>query len=244
MEAKSPGMPTSGRKSAVSGSGRKLKDNAADWHNYILKWEKLNDEGSTIANQIVNLRLSKETGKEADIAVECDSTAVTQPTADLAVPNRELEDRCTALVDILEKMAHLVSKMEKLCSSAEGVCDLEAFQQDRTGVCAPLFHTWTTKCFAKVSAQLLHSYTTELALKRAIVAEMAHSSNPTSAWSTCPAGCTSPTWTTAPDSCWRAYSWRRGTGRCDPPSPLRTPACWSSEPPNTDQPLRPPKCVL
>ena len=36
-----------------------MKDNAADWHNLILKWDKLNDEGSTIANKIVNLGISK-----------------------------------------------------------------------------------------------------------------------------------------------------------------------------------------
>lgn len=51
---------TPGKKGNLTGSARKLKDNAADWHNLILKWERLNDEGSTTATQIVNLVLSKE----------------------------------------------------------------------------------------------------------------------------------------------------------------------------------------
>lgn len=51
---------TPGRKGNLTGSARKLKDDAADWHNLILKWERLNDEGSTIATKIVNLGLSKK----------------------------------------------------------------------------------------------------------------------------------------------------------------------------------------
>ncbi|KAK3506139.1 hypothetical protein QTP70_021854 [Hemibagrus guttatus] len=51
---------TPGRKGNLTGSARKVKDNAADWHNLILKWERLSDEGSTNATKIVNFRLSKE----------------------------------------------------------------------------------------------------------------------------------------------------------------------------------------
>ena len=49
-----------GRKGNLTGSARKLKDNAADWHNLILKWDRLNDEGSTIATKIVNYRISEK----------------------------------------------------------------------------------------------------------------------------------------------------------------------------------------
>lgn len=51
---------TTPQKGNLTGSGRKLKDDAADWHNLILKWERLNDEGSTIATKIVNLGLNKK----------------------------------------------------------------------------------------------------------------------------------------------------------------------------------------
>lgn len=44
---------------ALTGSARKIKDNAADWHNLLLKWEKLNDEGFKVAGHIVDLRLMR-----------------------------------------------------------------------------------------------------------------------------------------------------------------------------------------
>ncbi|KAJ8377536.1 hypothetical protein AAFF_G00256320 [Aldrovandia affinis] len=179
MEEKSPGVSTSGRKPInLSGSTRKLKDNAADWHNFIMKWDRLNDDGYTIANQIVNLRLNKEPAKEVDITVECDEISVPQHTTSTPAAITELEDRCTALLAILEKMAHVVSRMEKLSCSAKGVCELQAFQHEHTGVAAPLFHTWPTTHFDEVSLQLLHSYKRELELKQMIIGEIAHTSSP------------------------------------------------------------------
>lgn len=43
--------------SAITGSARKIKDNMADWHNLMLKWEKLNDTGFNIITNISNMRL-------------------------------------------------------------------------------------------------------------------------------------------------------------------------------------------
>ncbi|KAJ8333334.1 hypothetical protein SKAU_G00422300 [Synaphobranchus kaupii] len=178
MEAKSPGISASCRKWAVSGSARKLKDNAADWHNLIMKWDRLNDDGSTIANQIVNLKLSKEPVKETDMAVEDGQTSIAQHAVTGSAAGSVLEDRCSALLAILEKMAHLVSKMEKLASSTKGVCELQAFQQERAGVCGPLFHTWPATHFEEAVSLLLGSYKEELALKEVIVGEIAHTSSP------------------------------------------------------------------
>lgn len=45
--------------SAVTGSARKIKDNAADWHNLMMRWEKLNEEGFTVAGNIVDMRLTR-----------------------------------------------------------------------------------------------------------------------------------------------------------------------------------------
>ncbi|KAG3260320.1 cyclin dependent kinase 2 interacting protein, transcript variant X2 [Ictidomys tridecemlineatus] len=57
MEAKTLGVTTP-RKPVLSVSARKIKDNAADWHNLILKWETLSDAGFTTANNIANLKIS------------------------------------------------------------------------------------------------------------------------------------------------------------------------------------------
>lgn len=45
--------------SALTGSARKIKDNAADWHNLLLRWENLNDEGFKVAGRVVDLRLMR-----------------------------------------------------------------------------------------------------------------------------------------------------------------------------------------
>uniref|UniRef100_A0A8C0WNW2 Cyclin-dependent kinase 2-interacting protein n=1 Tax=Castor canadensis TaxID=51338 RepID=A0A8C0WNW2_CASCN len=57
MEAKTLGIATP-RKPVLSVSARKIKDNAADWHNLILKWERLSDAGFTTASSIANLKIS------------------------------------------------------------------------------------------------------------------------------------------------------------------------------------------
>lgn len=44
------------KSSALTGSARKVKDNAADWHNLLLRWEKLNEEGFVLAGNIVNMK--------------------------------------------------------------------------------------------------------------------------------------------------------------------------------------------
>ena len=57
LSAKTLGSATP-RKPVLSVSARKIKDNAADWHNLILKWETLNDGGFATANNIANLKMS------------------------------------------------------------------------------------------------------------------------------------------------------------------------------------------
>lgn len=42
--------------SAVTGSARKIRDNAADWHNLMIRWDKLNNDGFQFATNIVNMR--------------------------------------------------------------------------------------------------------------------------------------------------------------------------------------------
>lgn len=46
--------------SVSPGSARKIKDNAADWHNLMMKWETLNDSGFSAATKIVNMKIATE----------------------------------------------------------------------------------------------------------------------------------------------------------------------------------------
>lgn len=167
-----------GRKSAVTGSARKIKDNAADWHNLILKWDKLNEEGSTVANKIVNLGLVKQDSqREQQMVMEDLDSASSLVIRKPLEHSRELEEECAKLEIIVDKMMRVVSKMEKLVSSERGVVELEAFQCRAEGRLPPLFLTWTTTQFAEMSSKLYEAFSRELSLKRAILQELAHTTN-------------------------------------------------------------------
>ena len=39
---------------------KRVRDCCASWHDVVLKWSKLNELGTTVANKLVNFRLQKE----------------------------------------------------------------------------------------------------------------------------------------------------------------------------------------
>ncbi|XP_036448703.1 cyclin-dependent kinase 2-interacting protein [Colossoma macropomum] len=168
---------TPGRKGNLTGSARKLKDNAADWHNLILKWDRLNDEGSTIATRIVNYRISEKSVKEPDVVMEEDGSSVAASERRVNQSSQELQEECVNLQNIVDKMAHILSKMEKMVSAEKGICELEMFQYGAKGRPAPLFQTWTTQQFAEASSRIYEAYKQELALKQTILQELAHTTN-------------------------------------------------------------------
>ncbi|XP_071382503.1 cyclin-dependent kinase 2-interacting protein [Centroberyx affinis] len=172
MEAQSgDGVVTPGNRkcSAVTGSARKIKDNAADWHNLILRWEKLNDEGFSAAGRIVNLRL-KDSQTEQQVVDEAPPPEPQRASG----RSRELEEECCKLLAVVDKMNAVVCKMERLLESQRGIAHLEEFQFGAEGRKIPLFHSWTTAQFVEASSRLFDSYSQELRLKRAVLQEVAH----------------------------------------------------------------------
>ncbi|XP_067847881.1 cyclin-dependent kinase 2-interacting protein isoform X2 [Heptranchias perlo] len=162
------------RKTDFNNSARKIKDNAADWHNFMLKWETFNDAGFSIVNKIVNIKLSNQ--RESQAKLEGEDTSSNHGKANFQY-NKELEECCTELLNIHDKMIKLVLKMEKLCATTKGIYDLETYQYGETGREMPLFHTWPTKYFYENSVQLSEMYKKELQLKSLIVQEIAHTSS-------------------------------------------------------------------
>ncbi|XP_060118867.1 cyclin-dependent kinase 2-interacting protein [Heteronotia binoei] len=156
----------------LSVSARKIKDNAADWHNLIMKWETLNGNGFSSATKIVNIKIASRFKDKSEI--ECDNVA----SDDRSLPpdyNVELDEYCMELLGTFEKMTKIYQKMEKLCSTTKGICDLEKYHHGdhRT----PLFHTWPTPYFYEASVKLLEMYSKELKLKQTIVQEIAHTAD-------------------------------------------------------------------
>ncbi|XP_018416606.1 PREDICTED: cyclin-dependent kinase 2-interacting protein [Nanorana parkeri] len=166
MESKSPGFVTP-KKPALTGSARKIKDNAADWHNLMLKWENLNESGFGLGSKIVNLRIS-------NLSYEKMLVDDSGPGNENVEGKEELERMCSELVDILESMQQIQMKMEKLTLTFKGVCHLEAFQCRGEASCPILFHTWPTSLFYETSQKMSEMYKKEMALKRTIVSEIAH----------------------------------------------------------------------
>ncbi|CAF89618.1 unnamed protein product, partial [Tetraodon nigroviridis] len=158
--------------SALTGSARKIKDNAADWHNLLLRWENLNDEGFKVAGRVVDLRLMRSQGDELLLLDKSSCPSVSSsPQTGGAI---ELNDECCKLKDVIDKMAMIVMKMQHLMASQQGVQDLEEFQFGSGGRRFPLFHSWETKAFGDSSRALLESFSEELKLKRMIQEELAH----------------------------------------------------------------------
>ncbi|KAM3870931.1 cyclin-dependent kinase 2-interacting protein [Diretmus argenteus] len=156
--------------SAVTGSARKIKDNAADWHNLIIRWEKLNDEGFSVASRVVNHRLNHVQGEQQMLVDD-----PPPPRMDGApAQRRQLEAECSKLLEVVDKMAAIISKMERLLASQKGLLDLEEFQFGPEGRKVPLFHSWMTPQFVEVSHQLFDAYSQELRLKQTILQELAH----------------------------------------------------------------------
>ncbi|XP_023654834.1 cyclin-dependent kinase 2-interacting protein isoform X1 [Paramormyrops kingsleyae] len=176
--AKQPGVVSSARKPCLTGSVRKLKNIAADLHNFIFKWERLNDEGFSIASQIVNLEISKRSEKKSHIKLDCENRVNIEHSENEAELDSDMEDGCTALLAILGKMTHLVSKMEKMSCCTKGICALHTYQEGPSGTQSLLFQTWPVTHFDDISSKLFDAYKQELALKQIVVNEIAHISDP------------------------------------------------------------------
>ncbi|XP_019602751.2 cyclin-dependent kinase 2-interacting protein isoform X4 [Rhinolophus sinicus] len=134
------------RKPVSSVSARKIKDNAADWHNLILKWETLNDAGFATANHIANTKISLLS--ENKVELESGSLA-SDEDAEKVHPgySKELELLCEKLQATLDGLTKIQVKMEKLSSTTKGICELENYHYGEENKRPPLFHTWPTAHF-------------------------------------------------------------------------------------------------
>ncbi|XP_029982304.1 cyclin-dependent kinase 2-interacting protein isoform X4 [Sphaeramia orbicularis] len=138
-------LPSNRKCSALTGSSRKIKDNAADWHNLLLRWERLNDHGFDVAQNIVNLRLRRSESQH--LQLQADEALPPLEPAGISVAT--LQQDCDKLQEVYDKMVALVTKMERLVVSQHGISELEQFQFGVEGRKTPLFHSWNAKHFAQ-----------------------------------------------------------------------------------------------
>ncbi|KAM8914184.1 cyclin-dependent kinase 2-interacting protein [Spinachia spinachia] len=159
---------------AVTGTTRRIKDNAADWHNLMARWEKLNEDGFNVAGNIVAMTLTRP---QNDQLLRVDESSTPSSPSSPSPPSAsggaaELHVECCKLQEVIDKMVVIVKKMERLTALQQGVQDLEEFQFGREG--RKLFHSWNAKHFKESSCVLLESFSQELKLKQIILQELAH----------------------------------------------------------------------
>ncbi|XP_006815615.1 cyclin-dependent kinase 2-interacting protein-like [Saccoglossus kowalevskii] len=157
---------------SLTGSSRKIKDHCADWHNYINKWQILNEQGFGITSKISNCKLQAQSGEAAETAVISADTDNDGTSTNKMPP--EMQEHCEQLHSIYSSMAKLVKKMETICKNFRGICDLEGHKKDGDWSEEPLFQMWSTEQFYEASCTMLSMYSTELEVKHTILEEIAH----------------------------------------------------------------------
>ncbi|OCT68403.1 cyclin-dependent kinase 2-interacting protein-like [Xenopus laevis] len=170
MESKSSVYITP-KKPVLSASARKIKDNVADWHNLMLKWETYNNDSFNITSKIINLKITADSADKMLL--------------DEALPNKdnittdkvELDRLCSEVLQTIQNMEKIWTKMEKITATFKGICDLEAYQFPGDISKPTHFHTWPTTLFYEASIKMLNMYKKEMQLKRTIAGDLAHTSD-------------------------------------------------------------------
>uniref|UniRef100_A0A4X2LMU6 Uncharacterized protein n=1 Tax=Vombatus ursinus TaxID=29139 RepID=A0A4X2LMU6_VOMUR len=99
---KNSGMVTP-KRNVLSVSSRKIKGNAADWHNLLLKREILNNMGFSVANKIGNSTISALPEDKTDL--KCNSIASGFHSQEVHPKyNEKLEMLCKELHHTLENL--------------------------------------------------------------------------------------------------------------------------------------------
>ncbi|XP_046545122.1 cyclin-dependent kinase 2-interacting protein-like [Haliotis rubra] len=145
----------------LTGILRKVKDTAADVHNQILKWKKLNTEGSNIISEIANTKIEKVFNVEGE---EFDENQL--PAS--------LESLCDRLTSVYHNMEKIVGKLHQMRAA---LCGVQALSQHKGGEDDILFHTWNVQDFVITMDQLIEMYLSELKLKKSIAENVAHAEN-------------------------------------------------------------------
>ncbi|KAM7338967.1 hypothetical protein ACRRTK_002451 [Alexandromys fortis] len=149
MEAKTLGIATP-REPVLSVSARKIKDNAANWHNLILKWENLNDARFTTASNIANLKVSLLSKEKVELESSSPASSKKGEKKNLEY-DKEFEALCEELQVTLDGLTKIQRKMGKLSSTTKGICELENYHYREKSNRPLVFHTWPTAFFYEVS---------------------------------------------------------------------------------------------
>ncbi|KAL4237948.1 hypothetical protein ACF0H5_002658 [Mactra antiquata] len=152
----SPGLQRQGN---LTGTARKLKDGAADLHNYIQSWNGYKTEGSNIISDIANIKLEKILENEESVDQN-----------DKMLPE-SLLPLCEKLNNVLQKLEKITVKLSRLAEMCKGLAELEKYKGDGDVV---LFQTWDIDQFVTVFSQISNMYEKEYRMKQFILENICH----------------------------------------------------------------------
>ncbi|VVC40163.1 Hypothetical protein CINCED_3A012175 [Cinara cedri] len=143
------GRPAQGHSGNLTGNRRILKDAAAEIFNCIQTWKAHQDRGCILISNIFNLRVQ---------------------SPDIKFP---------------DQLAGLVSELKKLCEQMSNIIEglgiklinLNAVSALEKGSITPLFISWSTEHFCKITEQLLRAYKKEQKLHQNLLLKIADSTD-------------------------------------------------------------------
>ncbi|XP_050421769.1 cyclin-dependent kinase 2-interacting protein-like [Adelges cooleyi] len=144
------GRPAQGHSGNLTGNRRILKDTAADIFNGMQNWKHHQDKGCVVISNIFNMRLE--------------------------LPNVKFPDRLSGYVSELkqlcEQMAEIVEGFQTKLKNLTAVSALEKSSS------APLFISWTTEHFCKITRAIVEAYQQELKLHQSLLLRIADCTDP------------------------------------------------------------------
>ncbi|RZF41349.1 hypothetical protein LSTR_LSTR000063 [Laodelphax striatellus] len=139
----------------LTGNVRQVRDNAADLHNLVAKWDKCIIEGASLVDNAMYLKLERSSDGKKKV--------------NLYPPG--LSNICEKLDLLCCEMTDIVTLMKKCFEELCGVAKLETLRATND---TPMFLTWPSDKFAEVVDQICKAYSKELELKIFIKENFAH----------------------------------------------------------------------
>ncbi|NP_001192096.1 cyclin-dependent kinase 2-interacting protein [Acyrthosiphon pisum] len=144
------GRPAQGHSGNLTGNRRILKDTAADIFNRMQQWKIHQDRGCVVISNIFNLRMEMSNIKFPD----------------------QLEGLVKELKKLCEQMFDIVEGLKIKLKNLTAVSVLEK------GNSTPLFISWTTEHFCKVTEKILRAYQKEHKLHQSLLLRIADNTDP------------------------------------------------------------------
>ncbi|KDR21356.1 cyclin-dependent kinase 2-interacting protein-like [Zootermopsis nevadensis] len=141
----------------LTGNARRVRDAAADFHNLIQEWNVQHLLGVQILNTVMAMKLP------VLIEVAAEGSSQIYPEG--------LEAQCEQLDEVIQVMNKIVGQLQTVAQQMHSVEKLEKLQNTNK---TPMFLTWSSDRYGKVSDEIYEAYRLELIAKNRVKNNIAH----------------------------------------------------------------------